>query len=170
MTTNVKTMTIAQLVAVYNALSPRSVKKFSDKGTAIQRVKNLLESGEFVLHDSHDEGCVHDLGFTFIFSKGTKQPKKGHTEYSDNLRIELRVNKNPKRKGSKANKRFALYVDGMTVAEYKAACVKVEGTDALPGYGYLMDLRWDEPRGFITVWTEELIKELDPKDRKYAPK
>ena len=53
--------------------------------------------------------------------------------------INLLATENPKRVGSASFDRFALYQDGMTVAEY------------LEAGGWRSDLRWDSKRGFIAL-------------------
>jgi hypothetical protein len=50
---------------------------------------------------------------------------------------------NPKREGSKAHARFALYRTGMTVAEYRAAVGDATNARA--------DLAWDQKHGFIRI-------------------
>lgn len=167
-------LTNAQLVVIYNHLSERSIKKFSDSKAAQKRVAKIMDEHNRVLRNSR-EGASEALeaadGVWMVrVSEATDAPKpRKRTEYQDSYRIEVRVGQNPKRKSSRSHARFALYRDGMTVGEYKAACVKLEGADAREPYGYLADLRWDEERQFITVWTPELIEEIDPEERRYAP-
>lgn len=60
-------------------------------------------------------------------------------KHSDDATIVVLVTKNPKREGTACHGRFALYVPGMTVADYLVA----GGTRA--------DLRWDESQGFIRI-------------------
>ncbi len=57
--------------------------------------------------------------------------------------IRLLVKENPKREGSKSFPRYALYRDGMTVAEYLEAVEKLGGSSA--------DLRWDVQRKYIAL-------------------
>lgn len=58
---------------------------------------------------------------------------------TDTRLIRLLVEGNPKRKGTSAHDRFALYQDGMTVAQFLAA----GGTRG--------DLTWDQERAFIRL-------------------
>lgn len=61
------------------------------------------------------------------------------TKILENGRVKLLVEKNPKRQSGSGYARFALYHDGMTVAEYLAA----GGTRA--------DLSWDRTHQFISI-------------------
>lgn len=69
--------------------------------------------------------------------KKTKQ--RGSPSFPADGKISLRVESNPKRKGSKSFDRFAHYKEGMTVE----AAVKA-------GVLYA-DLKWDTEHGFIAV-------------------
>lgn len=60
-------------------------------------------------------------------------------QFGDGVKIKLLADKNPKREGSKAHSRFALYKKEMTVGEF----IKAGGT-----FG---DLAWDASRGYIQV-------------------
>lgn len=147
---NLGSLSALQLLEIYNMISPRSVKKFSDRATAAKRVETLLEQQKKALWTERDEGCIQDLDFGSLFPADYRPAGKGHTDLTDDLKITVLV-ENPKRKGSMANKRFALYKTGMTIGEYKVACVKLEGETAKPPFKYLMDPRWDVPRGFISI-------------------
>lgn len=69
--------------------------------------------------------------------KKTKQ--RGSPSFPADGKISLRVESNPKRKGSKSYDRFAHYKNGMTV-------------DAAIKAGVLYaDLKWDSEHGFIAV-------------------
>jgi hypothetical protein len=64
-------------------------------------------------------------------------------------RIKVRVSENPKLIGSKARQRFDLYIDGMTVAEYYAACEAAGHVYR----NYSLDIEWDKHpiHGFIAL-------------------
>lgn len=69
--------------------------------------------------------------------KKTKQ--RGSPSFPADGKISLRVESNPKRKGSKSYDRFAHYKNGMTVeASVKAGVLYA-------------DLKWDSEHGFIAV-------------------
>ena len=53
--------------------------------------------------------------------------------------IRLQAQENPKKEGTPSHERFALYRDGMTVAEY------------LEAGGWRSDLRWDSKREYIRI-------------------
>lgn len=57
--------------------------------------------------------------------------------FNDGMKITVLVKENPKRAGAAA--RFALYKNGITIAEYVAAG------------GTLADVRWDVKQDFISV-------------------
>jgi len=61
------------------------------------------------------------------------------TPDTDSAKITLLAESNPKREGSAAHGRFALYKSGMTVSEYLAAG------------GTRSDLRWDAARNFVRI-------------------
>ncbi len=63
--------------------------------------------------------------------------------------IELRVTDNPKRAGSMASRRFALYRDGMTVSAYLRACEGLDQPDV--ARKSRDDLKWDVAHGFIRI-------------------
>jgi hypothetical protein len=58
------------------------------------------------------------------------------------------IKPNEKLPGSKARHRYALYVDGMSVAQYVFAC---KSTGAPRAGDALLDIQWDIDHGFIKV-------------------
>lgn len=70
---------------------------------------------------------------------GNPIPVERRSAFPKEHTICLKVDKNPKREGSAAHGRFALYVDGMTVGEALEAGV-TSG-----------DLQYDTAKGFITI-------------------
>lgn len=69
----------------------------------------------------------------------TAKPARAHTASGENREITVLAAENPKRVGSKAHARFALYRTGMTVAEFFAAG------------GTASDLTWDVKHAYISV-------------------
>jgi|TARA_B100000085_G_scaffold191543_1_gene175489 hypothetical protein len=76
----------------------------------------------------------------------TKKPKvmdpkefKGTYKYDRDARIQVCVDKNPKREGSGGYKRFELYRTGMTIRNF------------LEKGGKTIDLDWDRERGFVAT-------------------
>lgn len=86
--------------------------------------------------------------------KGPKSPSESKSRfkklYPDSAVVALKVDGNPKRPGSAAHGRFALYGTGCTVAEF------------LKGGGLYADLSWDVGHGFIEVSLPETVKEPQP--------
>ena len=140
-----------QIVSLYNEFADAPVKKFSDKATAISRTAKLLdESGMTV-----SKGSIRP-----IEEPASEPAKKARTEYNEEATIDVTIGHNPKRKGSASFDRFELYKKHTTVKSYLDACVALDGKNAKPRSKYLADLRWDEQRQFITVWTTELLAEV----------
>lgn len=65
--------------------------------------------------------------------------KASRSRTAKNTIVHLKSDKNPKRDGSSAHKRFALYRDGMTVGEF------------LEAGGTMGDINFDSAKGFITL-------------------
>lgn len=84
---------------------------------------------------------------------------RASARFPDAAKITLISEKNPKREGSKAHPRFALYKTGQTVGEF----IKAGGT-----FG---DLDWDSSHGFISVEgvTAKVLVKAAPKPKKEAP-
>ena len=64
---------------------------------------------------------------------------KGTYKYDRDARIQVTVDKNPKREGSGGYKRFGIYKSGMKIREF------------LEKGGKTIDLDWDRERGFIAT-------------------
>jgi hypothetical protein len=60
-------------------------------------------------------------------------------KFASDAKIKLLVKENPKKAGSKARTRFALYKDGMTVGQFLSAG------------GLRIDLEWDAKHAFIAI-------------------
>jgi len=70
---------------------------------------------------------------------------KGTYKYDKNSRIQVCVDKNPKREGCNGWKRFNLYKNSMKIRDF------------LKAGGKTIDLDWDRERGFVAV---EIIDEV----------
>jgi len=68
---------------------------------------------------------------------------KGTYKYDRDAKIQVCVQKNPKREGSNGYKRFSLYKTGITIREF------------LKAGGKTIDLDWDRERGFIATQDKE---------------
>lgn len=87
-------------------------------------------------------------------AEATEPARSGRSSWAQDMRIYPLV-ANPKRPGTASHARFKLYYPGITVAEYCAACVALDGKAAKPAHRYLADLRWETDRNFILVLTPE---------------
>lgn len=154
-TTLVNQATLATLATIYNAVSDSQVSRFTEAATARERVLGVLAAHGYVLRDKQSDAAVAEADGLWVYVRGTA-PRKTvaagtRTDWKDDMVVTVLAAANPKRPSGKSYRRFALYHDGMTVAEYKDACVKLEGDDAREPHGYLADLKWDTDRGFIRV-------------------
>jgi hypothetical protein len=77
---------------------------------------------------------------------GLSGPSTKGMNFTDELVIRKLVERNPKRAGSKSHERFGLIVEGMTIGEYKKACVDAGHTKAAA----TADIRWDVEHAWIT--------------------
>lgn len=121
------------LVAVYNALTNANLKKFETRQVGVERLlKHLPEFAQKAAPPINEEKSVD----TNTETKTTgKRGRKGRFE--GEMTITVLADKNPKREGTKAHQRFALYRSGMKVSEFIAAG------------GGVNDLAWDSEHGFI---------------------
>ena len=94
-----------------------------------------------------------------------KVKQRGSPNFPTDGKISLRVESNPKRKGSKSYERFAHYKNGMTVD----AVIKAGVTYA--------DLKWDTEHGFVAInetpeqrkaWEAEQKAKAESKAKKVA--
>lgn len=122
----------------------------AQRGNAIEQYAS--EAGINVLVELFDNGDQEDPNEVSAADNGEEQTTEvqPRTDLTDDLVIRVLVEKNPKRKGTAAYKRFNVYKDGMTVGEFLDAAHKLE-KKAKPRYRYLTDLHWDKDREFIKV-------------------
>jgi hypothetical protein len=140
--TQIAELTIAQTTELYNQLvaEDRQVRKFPNKAEAHKRLAVALRQARKIVVATETGPGLADQPET--------QPR---TELTDDCRITLLVEENPKRVGSKTHARFALYKTGMTVGQFLDACVAHDGPTARPRHRYLADLHWDRDHQFLTV-------------------
>lgn len=148
-----KELTNAQLTYIYNEVSPRTIKKFCDYNTATERTRVALEKAGMTYWFQDDNLVVGKI------ENKPKKPRakanfKPRTSYTDDMFVHVVVDKNPKNQKSKARARFDLYKSGMTVVQYKEACVKLEGDKARKPHQYLADLHYDVKHSYILVSEE----------------
>lgn len=150
----------AALVAIYNDLSKKPVKKFADKETAVRRVAAALEAAKKqVVADETQTWVVVDIvpAVAEIKKTSSRAIFGEHEVIEHNAGIlrdenDAPVFVNPKRKGSKAHARFQIICDrvSLTVGEYLDACVELEGDEAEERFKYRRDIAWDIEHGHIT--------------------
>lgn len=120
---NLSTLSLAQLVDLYNQHSDKPVKKFRDKPTAIARVEAVLpkaaKAAKSEVHRSMSE-----------FHAERVAAKRA-------VKIKVLVKGNPKR--GTAAQRYDLYKNGMTIGEY------------INKGGQLRDVIWDAKQGWIEL-------------------
>jgi hypothetical protein len=80
------------------------------------------------------------------------------TAFSPEQVIHVKVESNPKKPSGKSYTRFALYEDGLTVAQYVQRSVDAGNKESLA----YADLRWDVARGFIEVDSKSAEVESEP--------
>lgn len=123
------------LVDVFKALTGESVKKFESRAVGVKRLLKALEERATPVPEPEPEPIDNpkEVKKMSDVTNGTRARR------NDADVIRVTVDKNPKREGSEAHDRFALYRDGMTLAEYVAAG------------GRRSDLAYDTKHGFVTV-------------------
>lgn len=111
------------LVNEYNLLAGKSIKKFSDRATAISRVWELIQGVDVAPKDIP-----------------TKSQSTGRKSALNKLAvIRVTADENPKRPGSQAHANFEKYEDGDTIES-----VQKKGVT-------LADIRWNLSKGFIEL-------------------
>lgn len=70
---------------------------------------------------------------------GDKEPREKRPALDHGMTIKILVEANPKREGSKSRERFAIYRNGMTIAQF------------IEKGGLMADVRYDEDHKFIEL-------------------
>jgi len=136
-------LSLAKIVELYNALSDRPVKKFSDRDTAERRLQKLMDTeGCYVGEDKF----LHDLDDTV---SDERRRGAGRGYFSEDQVIEVLAPCNPKRARSKAHQIFALYRTGMTVGEFLDRAQALQPDK--PRFRQRADLCWNVDHGHIRV-------------------
>ncbi len=121
---------------------PKPAKKTPTK-KAVKSAKPAPVRSEQEIHESGDDDQPAQKPTKKAKKTGKKAAPKaesaGHSKFSPDAKITILVDKNPKREGGEAHKRFALYRNGMTVAK------------ALEAGVLRMDLSWDVRHSFISI-------------------
>lgn len=137
-------LTLTQLATIYNNVAENPIKKFADRATAEKRTTTALAAaGRILVEDGQGGWKIAEVGVKAATRVGSGR----HSEaFPEGYAITVLAATNPKKAGTAAAARFALYKTGMTVGEYRAA-VKA----AFPGFDCLRDLRFDTERGYVSV-------------------
>ena len=124
------------LVKIYNAFSEKPIQKFENAKVGASRVFALVERLAKPFSEAKHEPAEVEPESTseeetdMAASNGTakkKAPKKAkaeggakrkRTSYEDGAKIEVLIEGNPRREGTKAHKMFALFRNGMLVKTY----------------------------------------------------
>lgn len=145
---SVNEMTNPELAEIYNELADRPIKKFSDSSAAQRRTAKLVEeSGMVIMTDGDNFWTAAKVDPEADTSNIRKR-----TIYQDFHLITLVAETNPKRDGSLAHARFALYSTKKTVGEFLDAAHELEPNK--PRWKFIQDLHWDVRHGYITVAIE----------------
>ena len=133
LTKRLERLSNSELAQIYNEVSERKITKFSDHTTAVRRTQLVLEKAglDFSKHDGR------------ITVGEASAPLRG-----DRRVITVLAKENPKRAGTVANTRFALYKNGMVVEDFVALCAKKIGDDRAKS---MRDLNWNMGMGYIKV-------------------
>ena len=153
--------TLEHIATIYNSVSERQIRRFTDKETAVRRTVIAVEAAR------HQIALVE--GIVVAVSLDAPQALVG------DARVIERLVSNPKRIGCKAYYRWAGYASG-TVGGYVASCVSL-------GYDRQVanrDILWDEKHGFIRLLpagtvieemaTEDKLPTAPPPPRPRSPK
>jgi hypothetical protein len=169
------TLSLATLAAVYNMLADKPVKKFGDHKIADLRVATILATTKHQLIGEQITGSQLIVDGVYLApiaapkaAKAKAAPKakpvakaapkvKGTAavRWADDMTITVLVEANPKKAGSMASARFALYTSGMTVKAYRDAVVEHDASIGLGRKQGMLDSRndldFDSERGYIAV-------------------
>jgi len=125
-TTNLESLSTAELVALHNAHSDKPVKKFSDRKTALRRTQEVLAATA----PAADEPTT--------------------AKASDERVITVLAEVSPRRPGSLSAERWALLRTGMTVGEYVAAVMSSTRYSQSRAKA-VRDLLYDVKKGNISI-------------------
>jgi hypothetical protein len=132
-----------RLLALYNRNSEIPKREFATQEEAAESIKALLSDFSLEAIPMKRNQKTEETASQAETEAGTEQTEKKTRASSPRIpkeaKIKLKATANPKRAGSEAHKRFALYVDGMTVGDF------------LEAGGLMGDINFDLGKGFIEV-------------------
>lgn len=151
MSVNLTTLSMAQLVELYNLLEPEKVvTKFRDRPTGVDRLTKLLEATDMEVFEPEPGDFDVRVASSQVDPTEDTKPRHGGGRKSPLLGRVLKLveKKNPKRAGTRTHQRYAHYTDCKTSSEYMDLCLS-------HGLGtrreILSDLAWDSTQGFIKL-------------------
>ena len=138
----IKKAETSELVAFYNKITGKDIKKFESRAAAESRIWKLVQS-------------LPPVEESEVIQKSSKSKKQGEPtkrESYENRIIELLVKENPKREGSRAHKKFGILMqfDGKTLGEYRAQEGKHPELDGESGWPST-EIRWGLMLGLIKI-------------------
>jgi len=162
------TYTDAQLLSAFNAVNTREIRHFSDRQVLERRLIQLLDSRELMLDwfANGSEIMITEDGVAIYSLRNhpSNRVALGHAADYKDLIIHMLVDENPKT--GRSMRRFDLYEEGISVADYVARCMVLMGEKNGRVWAH-QDLRWDVARGFISLecpYTGETIIKVEQFD------
>lgn len=125
----IKAATTAELIALYNKLTNKNIKKFSSRATGETQLTKLLKANE-------PKEPSETPSKKIVSNVGKRQSYESR-------KIDVQLTENPKREGSRAHKKFDVLMkfSGKTIAEFKAEEGKHPSLDDEAGWP-ATELRW----------------------------
>lgn len=143
-TTELKEMTLRQLVDLYNEITGNSLKKFKDKPTAIARVEKAQDEQREQL-DREIAAEINGEVNAAPLEEAPTTKGRGRIKFDDTDILVANQFDNPKRPGTKAHANFQMCLDfvGYTIAEFREAG------------GSLRELNYNVEREFFCLEAKE---------------
>lgn len=142
-----KSASTEELLEFYNRESVHPIKKFESRAVAESRVWKLIQS--LPPEEEIKKKTVKKEKVQSSVKTESKEGKRGEYE---KRKIALLIDKNPKREGSRAYKKFGILMkyDGQTVGEYRSEEGKHEDLDFEKGWTST-EIRWALKQGWIKI-------------------
>jgi len=145
----IKSAKTGELVALYNKLTGKSIKKFETRAIAEKRVAEAQKNPElntpayFEKLTKEIAGPVPDVTKVdrgaVVKRTSAKAGLPGPNSANSGKRLHLKVAGNPRRPGSLGHASFAIMREGMTYEEFRLAG------------GRSVDLAWDIKHGYVEM-------------------
>lgn len=134
----------SELLALYNKITGEGIKKFADRKTAIRRTMKVI--GQLGPGENVNEEDQKGTPTETQFDKNSKR-----ASYESRIII-LLVKENPKRKDSRAHKKFGILMehDGKSIRDYKDKEGKYPTLDIEKGWP-ATELRWGVRLGLVKI-------------------